>query len=189
MYSAYFHHLCYIVTKIRVDEFWTVSQTALPIYYSQHFYPHYPPYLFLTGIPNHAKVKYITFLKALLLTATLFYYTLCFSTFAHTTARIQFHGIRWKYVNDSFSCLYSPRPRSCIRQRTILLLSQYWQKSLKANCLFYFRALACIMITPQTGRQYRFEPVTPADSGTWNALSYSLLYFIMCDKGGEGGLF
>ena len=67
MHSAHFHHLCYIVTKITVDEFWTESQTALPIYYSRHFYPHYPPYLFLTGIPNHAKVKSVTFSKALLL--------------------------------------------------------------------------------------------------------------------------
>ena len=33
MYSAYFHHLCYIVTKLIVDKFWTESQTTLPIYY------------------------------------------------------------------------------------------------------------------------------------------------------------
>jgi len=71
----------------------------------------------------------------------------------------------------AFLALKSPRPRSHIGPRTILLLSQYWQKYLKANCPFYFRALACIIITSQTGRQYRFEPVTPANSGTWNALS------------------
>ena len=179
----YFHHLCHIVTKITVDEFWSESQKTLSIYNSQHFYPHYPPYLFLTGIPSHAKVKSVEFSKTMLLTATLYDYILCFSTFAHTTAGIQVQSIRWKYV----SCIYSPRPISHISPRTILLLTQRplsSDKSFKANWLFYFRASACIIITPQTEGQYRFEPVTPADPGTWNALSYSLLYFIMW-QGGE----
>jgi hypothetical protein len=123
----------------------------------------------------------------LLSVATLDDHTLCFSTFAHNSVRIKFQGIRWKYLKASTSCLYSPRPRLHFRPRTIRLPKgcSVLTAIFKANCLYHCRASVCIMTTPKTERKYRFELVTPANPGTWNALSYSLLYFIVWRRVGD----